>query len=180
MLIQSLTACSKGLTLIELLVSISVTAIVLAVGVPTFKTWVQNMYIRTTTEYVQIGLQLARMEAVQRNTSTRFTLAGTSTTAWTVDVDGGAVIQSRPIGENSATVTNLTLTPTNAVQVTFNRLGRVIANSDSSATLSQIELDVPTTLLASAYSRELRVVISSGGQIRMCNPALLSTHPQGC
>lgn len=178
---RKLTDYSKGFTLIEFLVSISITVIIMTVAVPTFKTMLHNMYIRSTTESIQSGLQLARMEAVRRNTSTRFALDGISTTAWKVHINSdNTLIQSRPVGENSFSVTNITLSPVNAVRVTFNSLGRIIANTDASATLSQIILDVPTTILSTTESKELRIDISSGGQVRMCNPALPNINPQGC
>ncbi len=175
------TVYSKGFTLIEFLVSISITVIIMTVAVPTFKIMLHNMHIRTTTESIHSGLQLARMEAVRRNTSTRFSLDGTSTTAWKVHINNdNTAIQSRPVGENSVSVTNISLSPANAVRVTFSSLGRIIANTDGTATLSQIIFDVPATILTAAESRELRIDISSGGQIRMCNPTLPNTYPQGC
>lgn len=59
--------------------------------------------------------------------------------------------------------------------VTFNALGRIGANADASAAFTQVDLDVPTTVLPAATSRELRVAVSSGGRIRMCDPAVTDT-----
>lgn len=180
MLIGEASLYPKGFTLIELLFGISITLILLTIGVPAFKSWSHNVAIRNAAESALSGLQLARTEAVRRNTNTRLTLDGTSTSAWTVEVEGGPEIQSRPAGESSGSVTNITHTPAGALTVTFDRLGRVVPNTPSSLTLNQIEFDVPASLLAASQSRELRIVIGSGGQIRMCNPGIPSTNPQGC
>lgn len=63
-----------GLSLIELLIGVTVMGILLVMGLPSFKNWIQNTQIRTSTEAIQNGLELARAEAVRRNTQVRFQL----------------------------------------------------------------------------------------------------------
>jgi type IV fimbrial biogenesis protein FimT len=92
-----------------------------------------------------------------------------------VELDDGTDIQVRPGGEGSSSVT-VARTPANATTVTFNSLGQIVANADASATLTQVDLDV------SGRSRELRVVIGTGGLIRMCDPStyLNTGDPRRC
>jgi type IV fimbrial biogenesis protein FimT len=157
------------------MIGIAIMAILLAVGLPGFKVWMLNTQIRTATESMQNGLQLARAEAVRRNEQVNFIL-GTGT-SWTVSTVAGTAIQSRPSSEGSVNVT-VTATPAGATTATFNALGR-LANPTTAPT--QIDLDVPTTILPANESRELRINITSGGQIRTCDPIFTATDdPRKC
>ena len=70
--------------------------ILFIMGVPSFKSWIQNTQIRTATEAIQNGLELARAEAVRRNTQVRFQLTSsvdnscaltTASGNWVVSLD---------------------------------------------------------------------------------------------
>lgn len=63
-----------GFSLIELLIGVTIAGILLVMGIPSFKSWLQNTEIRTAAESIQNGLELARAEAVRRNTQVRFQL----------------------------------------------------------------------------------------------------------
>lgn len=168
----------QGVTLIELLIGMVIMAIVLAAGLPEFRVWIQNTQIRTATEAMQNGLQLARTEAVRRNERVRFVLG--SGTSWTVSTDSGTALQSRPSSDGSVNVT-VTVTPVGATTVTFNSLGRVVPNADGSASVTQLVLDVPTSIISASQSRDLRVTITSGGQIRTCDPSVTTSgDPRTC
>ena len=62
-----ITAGERGFTLIEMLVTLSIVAILAAVAVPSFRMFILNIQIRTASEAFNNGLQLARGEAVRRN-----------------------------------------------------------------------------------------------------------------
>lgn len=179
-----MSTSAHGFTLVELLVTIAILAILSSIAYPNMQAFLLNIQIRTATEAINNGLQLARGEAVRRNTNVKFVLgAGTS---WTVgcetaigDTDGDgiddcpAVIQSRSANEGSTSAT-LTVTPAAATGVTFNGLGRATDNADGTATITRVDVDVPTTLLAADRSSDLRLLIS-GGNIRMCSPNITTT-----
>ena len=57
-----------GFTLIELMVTLVVLVIALSIGVPSFVTWIKNNRIDTATRTLVSALQLARNEAVSRQT----------------------------------------------------------------------------------------------------------------
>jgi type IV fimbrial biogenesis protein FimT len=69
---------SQGVTLIELAVVLAIVAILLSQAGPLFSAWMQNVQIRTATESIQNGLQLARGEAMRRNRSVMFWLTSTA------------------------------------------------------------------------------------------------------
>jgi len=63
----------RGFSLIELMVTISVMALLLAAAVPSFGPWVANSRVRSTAESLQNGIRLAQTEAVRRNRQVAFT-----------------------------------------------------------------------------------------------------------
>lgn len=167
----------RGVTLIELMIAIIIVSILLAIALPNFSAWIQNAQIRTATESIQNGLQLARAEAVRRNEAVSFILGSGS--SWTVSAVAvpGTPIQSRTSGEGSANVT-VVVTPGGATTTTFNALGR-LANPGTAPT--QIDLDVPASILPAGQSKDLRINITAGGQIRSCDPNITaSDDPRKC
>ena len=190
-----------GVTLIELIIGIAIVSILLMMGVPSFNSWIQNTQNRTAAESVLNGLQLARAEAVRRNTVVRFELTDdTGLVAWTVGcvtvtATCPASIQSRLAAEGGGNAragvsTAAIPSPTPSTQfntaiaagtnlsagVSFNGMGRVpTANIGTDIT----RVDISNAVTADA--RRFVVIVGTGGQIRMCDPALaLATNPQGC
>ncbi|MRR49703.1 MAG: prepilin-type N-terminal cleavage/methylation domain-containing protein [Rhodocyclaceae bacterium] len=64
----------KGFSLIELLVVIVIIGIILALGLPSFRTYMANQKIRSTAETFMAGIQRARGEAVAQNARVQFLL----------------------------------------------------------------------------------------------------------
>lgn len=190
----------QGTTLVELLIGLAIIAVLFSLGSPAFFSWIQNSQIRTSAEAIQNGLHLARGEAVRRNTSVRFQLTSTVTAAcglsttggnWVVSLDDPTaacnsapsdivaprIIQSRSTAEGSPNVA----VAAGQASIIFNGLGRV-----TPVPAGNIDIDVtnPTggacATAAVDGMRCLRIRVSTGGQIRMCNPILAATDPQGC
>lgn len=180
----------RGVSLIELMVGIAVFAVLLVAGLPSFNSWMQSSQVRTTAEAIQNGLNVARGEGVRRNSQVRFQLTSTSDSScalsttvpnWVVSLDDptGAcdsaasdttaprIIQIRT---NSEGTRNAVVAATQSA-VVFNGLGRITPIPAANIT---IDVTNPNTTFA------LRVVVSPGGQVRMCNPAFAATDPQGC
>jgi len=154
--------------MLELVISVAILAILVALAVPSFKIMLANAQIRTAAQGLHDGLQLARVEAIRRNERVVFTKAAAS--AWTVSSESsGATLQTRPSTEGSAQA-SITVTPSGATQVTMNSFGRVVANTDASSSIAQMDIDIPTSVIAAPDSKDLRVTIASGGSIRLCDP----------
>jgi type IV fimbrial biogenesis protein FimT len=167
-----ITPAQRGFSLVEILVGLAIFAILTTSALPAYSVWIQNTKIRNAAESVQNGLQLARSEAIRRNTNVQFVLGSDS--AWTVSViDPAETIQSRLSGQGSANVTVAT-TPA-ATTVTFNSLGRAIPNPSGLPSFTQVDFDVPSAVISATLSRELRVTITAGGRVRMCDPSVGDT-----
>lgn len=172
----------RGFSIIEMAITLAVVAIVLTAGVPSFATWLRNLQIRSAAEAVLNGIQVAKMEAVRRNTTVGITFESSS--GWTVGCNVvtstcPGVIQQRP-SENGTQNTGLVATNLNSgAPLVFDGSGRV--SSGLTAATSPLLLDVSyssgTCALAGGALRCLRIVVSRLGQIRMCDPALSTTSP---
>lgn len=162
----------SGVTLIEALIVVALIVILLVLALPMVGEWLANGRIRTAAESLLVGLQLARAEAVRRNAPVEFVLG--SGVGYTVRTQTGETIQSRSAAEATADVI-VEATPGGATTVSFDGLGRRIANVDTSAPLERIDLDLPATVLSPEKTRDLRLVISSGGQITLCDPNVTAT-----
>ena len=71
------TTLPRGFTLIEILITLSIIGIVLALGAPAFGEWIQNTQIRSAAESMLTGIKLARTEAAKSNCASHFQLTDT-------------------------------------------------------------------------------------------------------
>jgi type IV fimbrial biogenesis protein FimT len=176
-------ACSvKGFSLIELMIAIAVLGTMLALGMPVFGNWLQNTQIRTAAESVRSGLQLARTEAVRLNTSVRFVLTDTTESGWIVnplnDPDRDPPISARTHADGSVNVT-VSVQPVASNEVVFGPFGQV-RTDQATPPLTQVDLSNPL-ITSSDDRRDLRIIISAGGQAKLCDPKVSSTSdPRKC
>jgi len=167
------------MTLVEIMVSLVVLGILLMVALPNFAAWLQNQQLRAATEGSLNGLQIARAEAIRRNVLVQLVMAPPAT-GWTVsDAASGAVIQSK-VHEEGTVNAVLAVTPGGATRVTFTPLGAVGANTDGSVAITQLDFTNPTggSCQPAGPMRCLRVVVTGGGSVRMCDP--VATDARGC
>ncbi len=186
----------SGLTMIELMISVVIVSILLALGATSYKDWIQNQQIRTAAESILNGLQVTRTEAVKNNTTARFVLCGLPGSSWEVLVASAAAaapvvslacgagsnaaagevrVQERS-GQEGSRLATVTVTPAGAATVTFNGMGRVVANFDGTASITQVDINNPQG------NRPLRITQSVSGNMRMCDPSplLAATDPRHC
>ncbi len=177
------------------MIGITILGLLIMLALPNYNIWIANARVRTATTSILNGLQLARAEGVRRNMPVFFQLTSASNLSdWTVGcvtvltappIDCPAVIQSYASVEGTQ---NATVSITNTAGnvgvskiVTFNSFGRPIS-PDPTGVAPIAQVDATSAVLSAPNVRPLRVTVSSGGQVRMCDPALPSppTNPSGC
>ncbi|GAB7127945.1 hypothetical protein JCM19000A_24520 [Silvimonas sp. JCM 19000] len=191
-----------GFSLIELMVAMSVFAIMLVIAIPAFGTWITNTRMRSAAEELQNGLNGARSSALQLNRTVQFSLAQTPVTAsatpaasnsnaryWyalTIPVmssDSAAVVKSGNFGNDRVTVSGPTT-------LSFSPVGRMVITTDNTSGLNKCTAPSNGTVyeLGNADGstnqdiRHLCVTVNNGGKVRMCDPnkTLSTTNPDGC
>jgi type IV fimbrial biogenesis protein FimT len=176
-----MNAQPAGFSLIELMVTISIFAILVLLAMPSFSEYLQNTQIRTATESVLNGVRLAQAEAVKRNGPV--SLIVDPLVGWQiVGVDPSTLadlapaLQSFNLAEGAPKAT-LTLIPPTATRVTFSGLGRVMNPNPSGPPTPLTRVDVTNTTLGSPH--RLSVVIGALG-IKMCDPSFTLPDPVAC
>ena len=176
------TTAQDGMTIIEQMVGITVTAILLAIGLPNYSEYIQNRHIRTAAESISDGLQLARIEAVRRNELVDFRGSAGAGGAWAVVVQGsGEAVQSRGATETTKASVDIVAAAVSLpnITVTFNGLGRVA--SGNAGSIFNVNHDSGVAGCGPTGSfRCMRVQMNAGGSVRLCDPQLAGGTPQAC
>jgi len=187
-----------GLTLIELMVTIALLALLLGLAAPAFSDWMRNAQVRTVTDALQSGARLAQAEAVRRNRQVVFFLTNdaactTSTAAaangsfWairTVPIVAGDAVAMVQCGQLADVAAGVSIAGSTAI--CFNSAGRQVANTNPGIGSTTCTLDATGistyNVDVTGGTRPLRVLVSLGGQVRMCDPGrtLSTTAPDGC
>ncbi len=176
------TKLTRGFSLIELMVTITILGLLTMLALPSFGRWIANTQVRTMAESIQNGLRLAQREAASRNGSISLTLtsdsspsctstATTSGTNWVIC--SGSTLVERNIGKSgsaSAVVTS------DFSSVSFDGLGRTNLGGSSQVAITSSNGACETS--STEGIRCLNVLISPGGKTRLCDPRL-STGEQG-
>jgi type IV fimbrial biogenesis protein FimT len=174
----------NGVTLIELIIAVVIVGIVTALALPSYSNWIQNTRLRNGAESVLNGLQLARVEAVKRNANVQFVLG--LNTAWivgcvnvvaapappaTMPAECPATIQSHSVRDGSSADVSMTMTA-GANPVIFNNLGRLVT--------AETTWNVDNSAMSAADSRDLRIVVTAGGMVSMCDPNVVAPDSRAC
>lgn len=130
----------RGFNLLELMVAITVTGILLSVGVPTLRDMTMRQRIVASTQDLQLDLTLARQEAVTRGTSVSVCTSADGATCsndgWEqrrivfadLNANGAIDVNDEAIKFSAALVDGLTATSADGF-LTFNATGAVAAAS---------------------------------------------------
>ena len=185
---------SSAFTMIELLITLVVISIVLAIGTPSVVRWVRSMEVRSSAESLRSAIQRTRAEAVARNTRIRISLGdSTGIPSWSVTCVYATAACPSPL-----------LTQTSEVSSLVRWGGAILANSSKTDTALKAGMALPGTLdffplgdapqvtggtdiarvdvIHTAASDDVRLVlkIDGAGTIRMCDPARPTIHPEAC
>jgi type IV fimbrial biogenesis protein FimT len=195
----------RGVSLVEVMIGLTLAGILIAMGIPSFQAGLQNRQIRSTAEAIQSGLHLARTEALRRNRPVRFEMQGGN--GWRIGcdpedttlVDGQPacpqVLQTRDGAEGgrNAEVARVAVGATSGTdsggfeELRFNSLGRIkfVGVSDADAAANRYVYRITNPKGGSCFAdggemRCLSIVVTSAGQIRMCDPGVSAPDSRAC
>jgi len=190
---------ARGFTLIELAVTMTLFALLIAAGLPSFMAWIGNSKVRTVAQSLQDGVRRAQSEAVRLNQAVVLSLTN-STPALNApaaangqnwSIQSIAQFEDHPAtfiagGALADLASNVSINSNGITALCFNSNGRLMTGTPASTGVTNATCSVGTQqfdLTQSSADRPLRVLIAIGGQIRLCDPnrpTLSSTSPDGC
>lgn len=159
---------NSGFTLIEMMVTVAVAAILLTIAIPSFTHMIEQNRLKSTAETLYADLRFARSEAIKRNRTVRvsFYVNGSD---WCyglkvdVNCDCTGTNPNKPCEiagvekvVNSDEFTSISITDT--------------ASSFSFSPLRGTA-DPGSTKFQSANNKKLHVVVSGLGRVRLCSPS---------
>jgi type IV fimbrial biogenesis protein FimT len=194
---------SRGFTLVEMAVVMLLMAMVLFVAVPGVAAWLRNVRVRSTAESITSGVNEARMEAIRRNQIVSFWLVSATTgvldatcarsdtsPSWIVSMDDPSgkcdvaasttvaprTVTSKAAGPNGegVVIAGLDSAGTAASAVAFNGYGQPVTGPGGTP-ISTIDVTA-----AASGARRLRIVINTGGDLRMCDRDVGTSDPRKC
>ena len=170
-------AAWRGFTLIELMVTIAVAALLIAIAVPSFKTLTVSNALTTAANDMVGALNLARMEAIKLNAATQFcgnttTTNGTDTLGAKCGTSSGAVVMLQTGATAATSVRDAAMGIQNQVQlassgvtaIRFGGLGLGYLASTASTTTAPYSgqlVDICSTQISSGNHRVISIATGS-------------------
>jgi len=186
----------SGFSLVELLIAIAIMSVLLSLGIPAFNTYINNAKLRASAQSLLSGIQMARSEAVRRNINVDFLLTNDDVSAagfatavpnaagknWLIrTTDLSAYVEGKSGAEGSSRSTAaespIAINDSNddgvadagAIStITFTSLG---ATSLAAAATFSVRNPSAGACAPAGLMRCLNIVVSIGGQARICDPA---------
>lgn len=141
-------ACANGFTLVELVVTLSVLAVILTIAVPSFRELIARQRVQAGATDIYVGLVRARSEALKQNVNATLSSASGGTNwagGWKVATDTADL-------DKRGASTNLTMTGS-AASVIYRPSGRITAGT------------APTFAISAPGTTEVRcVTVNLSGQ----------------
>ncbi len=180
----------EGFSLVELVIGLAILSLLLVIGLPAFTTYIQNAKLRTAAEAFLAGVQSARGEAVRRNAqvqiiltnddadvtnrnTTNLSATGQNWIVRALDPTTGLYdfIEAKAMAEGSGQTSAPTVQIDGGANssVTFNGFGTTTLGAAATIAFSN---PAGGACAPTGPMRCMNVVISIGGQARMCDPAV--------
>ncbi|WP_374243398.1 Tfp pilus assembly protein FimT/FimU [Zoogloea sp.] len=184
----------RGTTLLELIITVAIVGILMAVGVPQLGDWVRRNSVASAAEIVQNGLRQAEAEAIRRNQRVEFLLTNDDPSKEKIKALSAAINgsnwASRVLGADFTPLSDVSMAYVNAFRMkdvssdvalegpanlVFTGTGRVL--DIKGAAVSEYMVFRVTRPGA---DRVMCVFVTPGGGVRTCDPAISAGKPFAC
>ncbi|MDR2173840.1 MAG: GspH/FimT family pseudopilin [Burkholderiales bacterium] len=178
---------TAGFSLIELMVTISVFAIIATISIPNISDWINKAKIRTSAEALQNSIRFAQSEATKRNRLVEFSLVNSTTPpgANAIATNNGTawIVRVVPFSTEAVTVLQADVFSQGGIQLkggnnktlVFDGVGQVYTSIPN---VSDPDPVLPTArayqIVSSGDKYSLCVLTRPGGGVRWCDPFLAS------
>jgi type IV fimbrial biogenesis protein FimT len=189
----------QGFSLIELVISITIVALLLLAAVPALQSWVADARVRTAAESFQNAVRLAQGEAVKRSRTAVVMLTDSTPsvdatpaangTRWVVrllersttdDEEGSLFVR----GGGEASSGDVTVSSNSVSLICFNAFGQqtTLTKTASGVGAACTAADDTAVSFSRSGGRTLKVLVNLGGKVRLCDAekTFSDTHPDGC
>ena len=182
------------MSFVEIIISLSIASILIALGIPAFVKWTQDTAIRSQAEQLQAAILTTRSHAVSRNERVRLEFTENSGLAsWRigcvrVSANCPNIIESKSFDKNNQIRIGVMKSDENIAIDTPLSIGTdlpaEISYSAQGAALNQI-IDNEITRLdvmhnANAKAQRLIIKIEMSGEVTICNPNIKKPRSGSC
>ncbi|HQS30700.1 MAG: hypothetical protein B7X59_05230 [Polaromonas sp. 39-63-203] len=174
-------ASKQGFTLIELMVTLALVAILMAIGVPSFTAYQRNAELTSFSNTLISGINAARGEAMKRGMNAMVVpkVGNDWNSGWVVfvdvnrsgtyDVNTDITVQVREAAPSYLTVSNTGASAADSVYIRYDAAGysRLTNGAFGAWTFQVVRNDVTGSEL---LNQTRRIKIASTGRARVCTP----------
>lgn len=184
----------RGTTLLELMVTVTILGILMAVGIPSMRDWLLRNSVTVGAEVIQNGLRQAEAEAIRRNARVEFLLTNDKPSVASISsisaAGNGANWAVRVLDSTFSPLADTKLAYVNAqsmsevapdlsisgpASVVFSGTGR--GSNIKGVALTEYQI---YRISRTGADRALCVFVTPGGAVKMCDPSATSGTPAAC